>query len=214
MIREPPRSSAALSTPPSRRARPPARIAAETRDRTLDIITPPPYERTPYRTSARGQPSSIHRGSAADPPGILRELAQRLRPSRGHDRARAAVGGAQFSARGRGRLQPRSRERAGEYAAGVDDRQRGAVRAAADSRAAHRAAREGGASDRARRSCERPIRARGRSRASVAVARRSICAGRCFARCAKRRCCRCAGSTRPRSSACCGLLDVPQRRPA
>src|SRR5919109_3077082 len=42
MIRAPPMRSAALSAPPSRVARPPARIAAETRCRTLDITMSEP----------------------------------------------------------------------------------------------------------------------------------------------------------------------------
>src|SRR6185295_18417975 len=106
MIRERPRSRAALSTPPSRRARPPARIAAETRDRILDIITPLSYERTAYRPSARRQPSSIHCRSAADAPGILRELAQRVGPARRNDRVGAPVRRAEFLAHRGGGLQP------------------------------------------------------------------------------------------------------------
>src|SRR3954466_1783814 len=42
MIRAPPMRSAALSAPPNRVARPPARIAAETRYRTLDITMSEP----------------------------------------------------------------------------------------------------------------------------------------------------------------------------
>ena len=88
-IVRPPTTSALLSRPPNRLARPPARIAA------LAIVRRsyrrPEHARSRHRPRARRQPASGHRGHPADAPRLLRELAERRRPAGRHDRPGAAL---------------------------------------------------------------------------------------------------------------------------
>ena len=124
------------STPPKRRGLPPARIAAASAASRASCPDRERYQTSPRRRTrerrrwrrgsgvvAMSEPrigrvlvASLHQaiaGSAAEPPRVLRELAERHRAARRDDRAGAAVGGPQLPAhRGDGlRVDHRARRR-------------------------------------------------------------------------------------------------------
>src|SRR5436190_217588 len=146
MIRSRPTASAPLSAPPKRRARPPARMAAETPNPTLiSYFARFPaqaricHERGPDRSRARRQPASGDCRSAADAARVLRELAQRRRAARRHHRPGAADRRPQLPAYRRARLPPDHGAR-GRVRRGMDVRERAGAEGAGDSRAAGGAA--------------------------------------------------------------------------
>src|SRR5262245_789781 len=162
MMRAPPITSDALSAPPKRRARPPARMAPDTDPvlgATLDLImivlwsrSPRPslcHDRVSNWTRARRKSAPGDRGSVAHASRILRELAERGGPARGDDRTGAADGGPELPAHRGPRLQPHHGARR-RIRGGVDVRERAAHAAPAGARAAGRAPGAGGAALRAR----------------------------------------------------------------
>src|SRR5437667_2057598 len=101
----PPTTSAPLSRPPNRVARPPASIAAlSIRSPIATVLTIVTilsrYERSGHRSRSRSQPSSEHCRPSADTAQFLRELAQHRGVARRDDRPRTALRGPQLSPAG------------------------------------------------------------------------------------------------------------------
>ncbi len=161
------------------------------------------------RPGPRREPSSGDCRPAAGSARVLRELAQRPRAARGHDRPGAALRRAELPSYRRGCIQ--SDSGAGRrIRGGVDGQQHVGVRAPGDRRAADRlrtrsALRAAAALVRSTYPGSRAHQAQARER------RRSTCADPSSARCARRRRCRSAGSTRRRSPACFTFFAAGRR---